>query len=198
MIIYIAAGLTGLLMARIINLDFNKTDVSPVWRTLSNVINSVIMAGLSLLFIYYYGLSYRFIVYIMLAVNLLYISNYDIREQAVSYECLLVSAVCGFAVLIYNRDSAWWDYLASGVGYTAVFLLVSRLTHNAIGKGDALITGVIGLFLGFFQTFAVIFFALLLGGIISIILFLMKKVSRQTPLPFAPFLAAGFLVSILI
>ena len=195
---YILAVLTGLLLAGIINIEFIKKDISPVIRLASVIVNTVAMAGFCLLFVYFFGLTYRFIVYTMLTVNLLLISNYDIREQSVSRETVIVSVICALAVLVYNKDSVWWDLILTGIGFTAVFILISRITRSAIGIGDAFITGVIGLYLGFFHTVTVIFLALLLGGVISIILFVMKKVSRKTPLPFAPFLAAGFLVSIIL
>ena len=195
---YILAGLIGLLLAGIINIDFRKKDISPIRRVLSMAVNIILMICLCLVCAHYYGITYRFVIYAMLAVNLLYISNYDIREQAVSYEIIIVSVICALAVLIYNKDNTWWNYILSGIGYAAVFMLISRMTHSAIGIGDAFITGIIGLYLGFFHALLVVFYAFLLGGLISIVLFLMKKVSRQTTLPFVPFLTAGFIVSILL
>lgn len=195
---HMCAAIIGLLLAGVINLDFRKKDMSPVSRRASIVINIISMMCVCMLVVHYYGFTYRFVVYTMLSVNLLYISNYDVRERSVSRETIAAAVVCGLAVLIYNKDSAWWNYILSGIGFAAVFMLMSRMTRGAIGAGDALITGVIGLYLGFYHTLAVVIFALLIGGIVSIVLFIMKKVTRQTPLPFAPFLAAGFVVSMLI
>ena len=195
---YILAVFIGSLLAGIINIEFRKKDVSPIRRMASVIINNLAMICICLLSVYYYGYTYRFIIYAMLSVNLLYISNCDIREQIVSYETITVSVICGLGVLIYNKDNVWWNYILSGIGFTVAFMLISRMTRSAVGIGDAFIVGVIGLYLGFFHTLAVVISALLLGGIISIILMLLKKVTRQTPLPFAPFLTAGFVVSILI
>jgi prepilin signal peptidase PulO-like enzyme (type II secretory pathway) len=178
-------------------MNFYRADASRARRTVSASVNVFVMTGSCLLFAFYYGFSYRFIIYTMLAVNLLYISNCDIREKWISYETIAVSAICGLAMLVWNKDNAWWACIASGLGFAGVFILASRITRGSIGVGDALIIGVIGLYLGFYHTLAVVFYALLLGGVLSLILFLMKKVSRRTPLPFAPFLTAGFLVSIL-
>ena len=194
----IIAAFIGLLLSAVVNRVFRSKDAIPNRRTASMIINAIIMAGSCSLFCYYYGFTYRFIIYTMLTVNLLYISNYDIREQTVSFEMIAAAVVCALAVLIYNKDNIWWNYIVSGIGFTLIFVLVSRLTRGAIGIGDALITGVIGLYLGFYQTLAVIIYALFISGIVSLVLFIMKKVSRQTPLPFAPFLTAGFLVSVLI
>jgi prepilin signal peptidase PulO-like enzyme (type II secretory pathway) len=190
------AALIGLPFAFIININFNKA-ISRRRRAVSNAANVFAMAGACVLFVYYYGLTYRFVIYVMLTVNLLYMSNCDIREKAVSRETIIVSVICALAALIWNKDSAWWACVASGLGFAGIFMLVSRITRGSIGSGDALIIGVIGLHLGFFHALAVIFYALLLGGVLSLILFLMKKVSRRTSLPFVPFLTAGFLVSIL-
>jgi len=195
---YLLAVLAGLLLSGVLIIDFRKVDVSPPRRVLSNVLNILVMTGVCIAAVYNNGLTYRFIIYAMLGVNLLYISNSDIREQTVSYETICISVICALAVLAFNKDNAWWNYILTGVGFTLVFMLISRVTRSAVGIGDALITGSIGLYLGFFHTLVVVILALLLGGVLSLILFILKKVTRQTPLPFAPFLAAGFLVSILI
>jgi len=185
------------LLSGIVNIGFRKKDVSPVYRVASSIINTVIMLYICLFSVHYYGLTYRFIVYNLLAVNLLYISNYDIREQTVPLKSISVSVLCALAVLVWNKDNAWWIYILSGLAYGITFLLISRITRGALGTGDALIIGTIGIYLGFLHTLAVLFYAFFLGGIFSLILFIMRKASRQTSLPFAPFLTAGFLVSIL-
>ena len=195
---YVLACFIGLLLAGVVSLDFIKPDESPFRRNISCAVNAAFMLGICILSVHFYGFTYRFIIFSMLAVNLLYVSNSDIREQVVSFSSLAVSVFCALAVLIWNKDSLWWVYMISGIGYALLFLLVSRITRSAFGQGDALIIGSIGLYLGFIHASAVLFYAFLIGGIISLILIFMKKVSRQTPLPFAPFLAAGFLVSILL
>jgi prepilin signal peptidase PulO-like enzyme (type II secretory pathway) len=144
-----------------------------------------------------HGFTYRFVIYAMLAVNLIYISNIDIREQAVSHEIIITSYICGLCVLIWNKDLAWWEPLLSGAVYGLVFALISRATHSALGFGDALITGAIGVYLGFFHTLIVVVYAVIFGGLLSLILFILKRVTKQSTLPFAPFLAIGFFASII-
>ena len=195
---YVLAGLIGILLSGITIIDFYKSDETITRRVASNVINPLVMMIVCLFSVHYFGFTYRFIVYSMLAANLLYISNCDIREHSVTIETIIVSVLCALSVLLWNRDNAWWNYILSGIGYTFVFLLVSRFSRNAFGQGDALIIGIIGLYLGFSHTFASLFFGLFFGGLFSLVLFTMKKVSRHTPLPFAPFLTAGFIVSILL
>jgi len=195
---YVLAGLVGVLLSGITIIDFYKSDTTILRRVASVIINPLVMMIVCLFSVHYFGFTYRFIVYSMVAANLLYISNCDIREQSVSIETIAVSVICALSVLFWNRDNVWWNYILSGIGYTFVFMLVSRFSRNAIGQGDALIIGIIGLYLGFSHTFASLFFGLFLGGLFSIILFTMKKVSRHTPLPFAPFLTAGFIVSIIL
>ena len=77
---YVLAGLIGVLLSGITIIDFYKSDTTTIRRAASIIINPLVMVVVCLFSVHYFGFSYRFIVYTMLAANLLYISNCDIHE----------------------------------------------------------------------------------------------------------------------
>jgi prepilin signal peptidase PulO-like enzyme (type II secretory pathway) len=145
-----------------------------------------------------FDFSPRCVVFAALASNLVYMSNYDIRYKAVSNEVLIVGAVCALCVLVWNDETAWWSLLLAGVIYFGVFAAISKITKGALGMGDAMIIGVIALYLGLLSTLFVVFYAVVLSGLLSFVLFLTKRVTKETTIPFAPFLCAGFFACIIV
>jgi len=52
-----------------------------------------------------------------------------------------------------------------------------------------------GLFLGWPNIIVAVYFAFVVGAIISIILLLLKIVKKQNPIPFGPFLIVGTVIA---
>ncbi len=80
----------------------------------------------------------------------------------------------------------------------AIFLLLSKLTKEQIGIGDAYVIIVIGLMLGGIHCLEIITFSFLLSSIVAIILMLMFHFSRKKTIPFIPFLLLGFISSVVL
>lgn len=82
-------------------------------------------------------------------------------------------------------------YLKSGLAFFLFFYFFYYFMNDKIGGGDVKIFGVLGLFFGFESTLLILFIACLTSLLTSLILFYFKKISKQTPLPFAPFIFLG-------
>ncbi len=79
-----------------------------------------------------------------------------------------------------------------GVALGVLFLALSRFSGGKIGAGDALILMVSGIYLGIFENLRFMMLGMLLAAGLSVLLLLLKKVRRNTALPFAPFLMAAY------
>lgn len=114
----------------------------------------------------------------------------DIRRKSVS---VLFLAVCATGVI----PIAFWEKNVSlsarlfGVLLGGIFLLISRLTKEAIGKGDAAMIGICGGAVGFAVTATILCAGLMLSSVFSLGLLCFRKAGRKTRIPFFPFLAAG-------
>ena len=83
------------------------------------------------------------------------------------------------------------------VSFGLIALLAFVTKERAMGWGDALVAIFIGLILGWPEAIMALIIAFLSGGLISIVLMLLKKKTIKSYLPFAPFLAFGALLILL-
>ena len=106
-------------------------------------------------------------------------------------------------VLTYGNDTFWWNPILGLIIGSGSLFLVAVLgsliykTDDAMGGGDIKIYAPIGLFLGWKLTLVSLFFSVIIGGVIGIILLLVFKVGRKAAIPFGPFIVIGTYVTIL-
>ena len=84
-----------------------------------------------------------------------------------------------------------------GAGISFILLIIALIVKSALGMGDVKMFLVIGLLYGLVDTYSILLFSIIVMAIVSIILLLIKKATRKTAIPMAPFTAIGFLLSIL-
>lgn len=108
------------------------------------------------------GLAFRILIYV-----------YEIMTLE-SIKEILVSDLIGFAI---------------GFGILAV---VSFITKQGIGFGDAKLFGVIGLVGGSFCTYSTLFASLIISAVVSVILLISGKKGKKDTIPFGPCIAIGY------
>lgn len=116
----------------------------------------------------------------------------DIKEKSVSVLITSVGLGAGLIInLVLHTDKIPRLLLCIIPG---LFLLAcARITHEAIGYGDGLIMLAIGNIVGLVSSTKILFSALLIAGFYSIGLMAVKKVGKETVVPFVPFLLLGVL-----
>ena len=86
----------------------------------------------------------------------------------------------------------------SGAGAFAFFFALSAYSREQwMGAGDAYVAAAIGILLGWPGTFLAMVTAFALGAIVGIGLMAAQKADGKTHVPFAPFLIAGFMLTVL-
>lgn len=120
----------------------------------------------------------------------------DMKRKEVSIWLLGIFGVLGIPVTLLN-GAGGTAALPGALGGAAVGLLVilmSRLTEGAIGMGDGLLLTVTGIYLGFQENLFLFLCGAFLAAALSVVLLILKKVTRKTSCPFIPFLFAGYLM----
>ncbi|MCR4909073.1 MAG: prepilin peptidase [Lachnospiraceae bacterium] len=87
--------------------------------------------------------------------------------------------------------------LPEALGGAALGVLLLALSHfsgGKIGSGDAFMLMVSGFYLGIFENLRFLMLGMLLAAALSILLLILKRVRRNTALPFAPFLMLSFAI----
>jgi leader peptidase (prepilin peptidase)/N-methyltransferase len=150
-----------------------------------------------------------FILLVYLAVVLVI----DMEHRLILHAVSITGAVLGLGIGIFLRSNQSIIYgitstLLGGVagfGIMLVFyftgeLFVKRMSKKrglssdevALGFGDVNLSGILGLLLGWRAIFACLFFAILAGGLVSLVIILgmliAKKYKAFTAIPYAPFL----------
>lgn len=89
------------------------------------------------------------------------------------------------------------DLLGFALGF-GIFAVVSVITRQALGFGDAKLFAVIGLTLGPFGTYSVMFTSVLVSAMVSIVLLIFKNKSRKDSIPFGPCIYIGYILTLLL
>jgi leader peptidase (prepilin peptidase)/N-methyltransferase len=95
----------------------------------------------------------------------------------------------GYGVLLQNVIGF---FTASGI-----LLVLSIISRGGVGGGDIKLTAACGLLLGWKNMLLTLAAASILGVLVMVPVFLVKRMRRGTPVPFGPFLAAGMVISML-
>ena len=87
--------------------------------------------------------------------------------------------------------------LGGGLGF-GIFLLLGLISRGAMGAGDIKLAGVIGLMTGYPLIIAALFLGIGLGGAAALILLITRRVGRKGTLAYAPYLAVGAIIVLLL
>lgn len=126
---------------------------------------------------------------------LLYAAVVDWKTQMVHDGVPLAVGLLGalYCVITFQPIIHW----GLGVGINSVVMgILYVLSRKSIGSGDVKLMIALGLFLGPFKSFYLLFHASWIGALVAIAGLALKKVNRHQEIPFIPFIAAGYLLAI--
>lgn len=118
-------------------------------------------------------------------------SIFDIKYRALPSWFLIIGGVLAVIGAIALKPVSLWE-MAGGLLLGILLLVVSLLTKGALGRGDGIFIGIIGINLGFSIVFSVFMGALLLAAVLAILLIIVKKANKKTAFPFLPFLSISY------
>ena len=151
------------------------------------------------------GESWALPAFLVFTAGLVALSVIDLRHQVlpnrIVYPLTEISVVLLGVAAIGDADGeAFLRALVCAVGAFLVFLLLHLVAPRGMGFGDVKLSFVLGLFLGWLgvgETVLGLFLGFVYGAVIGLVLLATKVRSRQQPIPFGPFLAAGTITGIL-
>lgn len=116
---------------------------------------------------------------------------YDMKTRMIPVWLLISGGVGAIMVRIMLQENGW-IYIA-GILLGVTFLLVSKVTKEAIGYGDSALILILGVLIGLWQMLLVLVIALLSAAVFSMFVLVLKRMSRKKQFPFVPFLLWGFI-----
>jgi len=151
-----------------------------------------ISTGLIFLQIYNFQIDnfQNIFVYLIIASLLVFSLIFDLKYMILPDRANLALVI--ISLLLYPRN------IFVGIGSLLFFFLLNRIKirgSEAMGMGDVKYSLFMGLFLGWPNIMVAIYFAFIIGAVISIILLMFKVVKKENPIPFGPFLIVGTIVA---
>lgn len=159
-----------------------------------------------------FGLSIPFAAYAFLMIILIAVFFIDIDHRIIPDELVIAGIIGGSLLFVYNiflplpevfGNGKWWTPAAGFFSGSGLLLLVAVLgsllyrTDDAMGMGDVKLMAPIGLFLGWKLCLTALFISVLLAGVSSMVLILLRKKNRKDTIPFGPFIVAGTFITIM-
>ncbi len=128
-----------------------------------------------------------------------YFSYEDIRERKITNKAVVIMAIAGAALtLLTMSQRIVINSIICAAVSAAVAFVTELLSRGGLGRGDVLIIGVTGLYIGDLSMLIIVFISLLVLSIFSAVGMLFKKINMKTKLPYIPFLLIGVIIGSLI
>jgi len=86
--------------------------------------------------------------------------------------------------------------IGGGIGFGMLFL-IALVSRGGMGWGDVKLAALIGFSTGFPLVFVALVMAAIMGGIVSVLLVLLRKKGRKEAIPFGPFLVTATFITLL-
>lgn len=159
----------------------------------------IVAAGLGIVTVSTYGLTYAGFAYGLLFLALLVLIIIDLEHWLLPFIITVPMTLVGLAGAVFFDLRPIADSLvgiAVGFGVFLIMLIGGKvvLKRDALGGGDVVFGAMAGVFLGWKLTLLMVFIASFLGTLAAIpILILGKKVSGKS-LPFGPFLSVALVI----
>jgi leader peptidase (prepilin peptidase) / N-methyltransferase len=153
-----------------------------------------------------FGADWALPAYLVFAASMIALAAIDLEHFRVPNRILLATLYLGVPLLALAAavDDRWDDFgqgVLGGIVGLAMLLAIHLVSPKGMGMGDVKLAGVLGLFLGFLsfgRVFLGLFLGFLLGAVIGILLIATGIRSRRQHIPFAPFLAGGAVLAVLV
>ena len=140
----------------------------------------------------------------MVLVNALFvITLYDLKYHIIPNRALII--LLGIKVIVVlltiftaKEISALFiliDMLIAGLAFLLIGVVCRFMNKNAIGMGDVKLLSVIGIVLGVNDSFHMVITGMVCIFFVSVIGLFLKKLTRDSELPLAPFIFAGLIIS---
>jgi leader peptidase (prepilin peptidase)/N-methyltransferase len=138
-----------------------------------------------------FGATPHLVAAMILLAALVAITAIDLQHQIIPDAITLPGIVAGVLANVATRHVSVIDSVLGIVLGGGVFLVIILVSRGGMGGGDMKLAAMLGAFLGWKVALLALFFAVVAGGSLAIVLLASGLRGRKDPVPFGPFLALG-------
>jgi prepilin signal peptidase PulO-like enzyme (type II secretory pathway) len=158
-------------------------------------VSEIMYGALAALFAARLGLSAYSIDIFLLAGTAICISIVDLNTLSIPNSLVIAIVALSVYPVFLNGDIL--DNLYGFAALFVIFIVILLVFPGSFGAGDVKLASVIGLVSGLELSIVVLEIALVTGAVSGVLYAVIKKKSLRSKIPFAPFLAAGLIISFL-
>lgn len=134
--------------------------------------------------------------FLLLLITGLYIIYIDFKERIIPNKVNFILLMGG--IIITAIDYKMIVSHMAGFFVLGILMYLLAVITKGFGMGDVKYLFTVGLILGLKQGLTALVIGFILGGVVSLLLLLMKKVTLKDFIAFGPYLVVGTLISFLI
>lgn len=153
-------------------------------------------AGLWISAFYIFGISLRTLTAFAFISGLIIISFIDIDIKTIPNGLVIYLVAVGALNCVADNSSPLYAKLIGIFACGLPLLIIALISRSGMGYGDVEFAFAAGLFLGWQHSLLALFIAFVTGAVFGLIYMLVTKKDGKTPIPFAPFLSFGMLISL--
>jgi leader peptidase (prepilin peptidase)/N-methyltransferase len=157
----------------------------------------IVTSGLFALAYLRFGWSAQLGVSLVLISALIVITGIDLAHQIIPDVITVPGIAVGFLLNLGAERVGWLDSLLGILVGGGTFFVIILASNGGMGGGDMKLGAMLGAFLGWKITLVTLLIAVLGGGLVAVVLLLLKTRGRKDPVPFGPFLALGGIAGLL-
>lgn len=174
-----------------------------------------VLSGLLFAFLYWrYGLSYELLIMVIYCCLFIVLAIIDLEHgilpNKIVYPGMIIALVIAASGTLFSVEPSFifkaiprihhlWvvnAVIGGATGFLILFI-IALIFRGGMGWGDVKLAGLIGLASGFPLIVVAIFLAVVSGGLVAVMLLLLKIKKRKEPIPFGPFLAIAAIATLL-
>ena len=149
-----------------------------------------------------FGVSEQTLAALILTWALIAMSGIDIAHKllpdSLTLPMLWLGILLGFFHVFVDLESSVIGAMAGYLSLWSVYIVFKLITgKEGMGHGDFKLLAMLGAWMGWKMLFVIILTSSLVGATVGITMILLKKTSRQTQIPFGPYLAAAGWIALL-
>ena len=149
-----------------------------------------------------FGVSEQTAVALIFSWALIAMSGIDVGHKllpdSLTLPMLWLGILLSFFHVFVDLESSVIGAMAGYLSLWSVYILFKLITgKEGMGHGDFKLLAMLGAWMGWKMLFVIILTSSLVGASIGIAMILLKKTSRQTQIPFGPYLAAAGWIALL-
>lgn len=162
----------------------NEKTINTVW---------LVSVPIYLLFAYRYSFSPITFIYSLVLSALFSITAIDLDVKIIPNK--IIVAIIGLGVINLIMTINNYKLLLGGFLFAYIFsVFLYFITKKSFGGGDVKLLASLGLLLGYYNIYIVLFLSFLFATIYGLVKIISKKSSFKSAIPFGPFIAMGFVI----